>query len=817
MEEIIEQASELECLHSIKGKPNKLKIYENYLYWLQKIPSTLCRIPLDVVKASEDVDVWALYGEVIITSKNKELTKEEELSQQRTRNLYQSITSYHIVTTDTIFYTCGASLYLYYKTHTYSLFDYLNSDSIKLDGVPFNFQHSPGNPFHIAFTMDNNIYLLYVCIKNKPVCWITQITSFGKGKISCGVAEYMMQEEFDRYTGYWWSPCGTKILFTVTDSTSEQQVSLCTANNDIETMSYCPVNGKNAVSALAYCNIPLRSYNKNEELDMTNKEIYILSQYTIQNLFNTKSEKIYIEYLPRIGWIDSQTIFIQGLNRLQDTSILVSIPIENFIILNTTKETDYQQVLFTNEMNYKLATQATKIWSDYRPDAWIDCTQQPIASSDGKHLFFIARTPLSTTPGYQQVYCWSSTTKCVIQLTHFDHNVIDNSLVLDDEHRYLSFTVSGLVKPLQNSVVFMTLPSLITTACSMSSYTITPEDKCSENYVISMVNESSLYIASSLHSDENIPLLMISLTSICKLVTEVEYVKSIDTNWFSGLSLFNSLPKGELISYKTRDGIDLHLRIAFPCNTSDTAKIPIVLYVYGGPHAQLLTSSNYHLRCSVLIAMLLGLNIGVAVVDNRMAHHAHGQNVHSGCKYAMGTFEVNDYVDALGAIAHKYGSKVNVTRAGVTGWSYGGYTTLLAMCGGNVFKAGVAGAPIGNWLQYDAGYTERYMGCTDRTLLKYYTDEAAASICEKSNQGYRRSSIESFATEFPSTPGKLLLAHGLQDENVHFAHMNHILMALNNSMKPYQLLLYPGERHAMKKKAMEHFHINTAHYFKEKL
>jgi dipeptidyl-peptidase 4 len=115
-------------------------------------------------------------------------------------------------------------------------------------------------------------------------------------------------------------------------------------------------------------------------------------------------------------------------------------------------------------------------------------------------------------------------------------------------------------------------------------------------------------------------------------------------------------------------------------------------------------------------------------------------------------------------------------RVGVTGWSYGGY--MAAMCLARVpeiFRAAVAGAPVTSWDGYDTHYTERYM------------DTPAGNP-----DGYRSSAV---MTHVEGVRGRLLLIHGLIDENVHFRHTARLVQTLVSAGIDHDLLLFPEERH----------------------
>jgi dipeptidyl-peptidase-4 len=125
--------------------------------------------------------------------------------------------------------------------------------------------------------------------------------------------------------------------------------------------------------------------------------------------------------------------------------------------------------------------------------------------------------------------------------------------------------------------------------------------------------------------------------------------------------------------------------------------------------------------------------------------------------------------------------------------------TLMCMLRApDVFRAGVAGAPVTAWDGYDTGYTERYMGTP-----------------QSNPDGYRDGSLLTHAAKLD---GKLLLVHGGVDENVHFRHTARFIVALTSAQKPYDLLLFPEERHMPRDAAgLEYMERRLVDYFNEHL
>ncbi|UCD63850.1 MAG: prolyl oligopeptidase family serine peptidase, partial [Candidatus Zixiibacteriota bacterium] len=121
---------------------------------------------------------------------------------------------------------------------------------------------------------------------------------------------------------------------------------------------------------------------------------------------------------------------------------------------------------------------------------------------------------------------------------------------------------------------------------------------------------------------------------------------------------------------------------------------------------------------------------------------------------------------------------VDKDRIGIYGWSFGGYLTLLAMTlGADYFKLGVSGAPVTKWELYDAIYTERYMRTPDVNPDGY----GAASVF----------------THLDMLKGKLLLIHGMSDDNVHVQNSMQLVEAMQKAGKRFELMVYPGKDHGV--------------------
>ncbi len=230
-----------------------------------------------------------------------------------------------------------------------------------------------------------------------------------------------------------------------------------------------------------------------------------------------------------------------------------------------------------------------------------------------------------------------------------------------------------------------------------------------------------------------------------------------------------ALTPPELVTMQSRDGVKLHGAIYRPAGEGP---FPTLISVYGGPHAQRVTDS-WGLTADMRAQYLRELGFLVFKLDNRGAARR-GLAFEGALRHDMGNIELQDQVDGVRWLVDQ--GLADPERVAMFGWSYGGYMSAMSLARApETFKVAVAGAPVTHWDGYDTHYTERYMGTPQNNA-----------------EGYEASSV---MFHVPKMTGKLLLVHGLIDENVHFRHTARLLNALNRERKDYELLLFPDERH----------------------
>jgi dipeptidyl-peptidase-4 len=233
----------------------------------------------------------------------------------------------------------------------------------------------------------------------------------------------------------------------------------------------------------------------------------------------------------------------------------------------------------------------------------------------------------------------------------------------------------------------------------------------------------------------------------------------------------------ELVEIRNREGDVLYGALYRPDpSVFGPGPYPTIVSVYGGLHAQEITNSWGRMTASMNLQYLRGMGFLIFGLDNRGSARR-GLRFEGALARHFGSVEVDDQVDGVRWLVAQ--GLADPQRVGVTGWSYGGYMALMCLAKApDVFNMAVAGAPVTDFAGYDTAYTERYM-------------ETPATNAD----GYAQTSV---LTHVSGIRGKLLLIHGMLDENVHFRHSARLLNALIQAGKPVDTLFFPDERHMLR-------------------
>lgn len=221
----------------------------------------------------------------------------------------------------------------------------------------------------------------------------------------------------------------------------------------------------------------------------------------------------------------------------------------------------------------------------------------------------------------------------------------------------------------------------------------------------------------------------------------------------------------------------LHYSLIKPAGFDPKKQYPVVVFVYGGPAAQTVTRAWPGRSDSFFNQYLAQQGYVVFSLDNRGTPRRGA--AFGGALYGkQGTVEVDDQLRGIEWL--KSQAFVDPARIGVYGWSNGGYMTLMLLAKhSEAYACGVAGAPVTDWALYDTHYTERYM-----------------DLPKANEAGYREASVFTHVDGIGA--GKLLLIHGMADDNVLFTNSTKLMSELQKRGTPFELMTYPGAKHGLR-------------------
>jgi dipeptidyl-peptidase-4 len=252
--------------------------------------------------------------------------------------------------------------------------------------------------------------------------------------------------------------------------------------------------------------------------------------------------------------------------------------------------------------------------------------------------------------------------------------------------------------------------------------------------------------------------------------------------------------KTELFTIKASDGTDLWCRIIKPSNFNPKKKYPVMFYLYGGPHAQMVTNS-YLGGASLWMNYLAEEGFIVFTLDNRGSANR-GKNFQQIIHRQLGKTELEDQLAGVEWL--KKQSFVDESRMAIHGWSFGGFmTTSMMLKSPDTFKVGVAGGPVIAWDMYEVMYGERYMDTP-----------------QENPDGYKNSDLTGFVKNLK---GDLLMIHGMDDDVVVMQHNIKFMKACVDNKVQVDFFAYPGHAHNVRGKDRVHLMTKVIEYIREKL
>ncbi|CAL8281303.1 unnamed protein product [Lota lota] len=740
-------------------------------------------------------------------------SREEELLRERKRLGAFGITSYdyHAKTGLFLFQASNSLFYCQDGGHNGFISSPIKPVEVKThcSGTRMDPKICPGHPDYIAFVNSNDLWMAN--IKSGEERRLTYchkgLDNVKEDPKSAGVATFVIQEEFDRFTGYWWSPSATeepdggKTMYLLYEEVDESEVEIihvpspALEERKADAYRYPRTGSKNPQATLKLAEI--KTDHQGRIVSTQDKELVL----PFTTLFPGT------EYIARAGWTsDGKYGWAVLLDRCQRRLQLALLPPALFIPVtdDPAQRLDSLQSLPGNTQPYIVYEETTDVWINVHDIFY------PFVQTTDEEFSFIwvneSKTGFShlykTTSLLQpRSYHWAGDYqylegdfKCAIKeevtLTSGEWEVLarHGSKIWVNEATKLVYFQGTRDTPLEHhlyvvsydapgDVVRLTKPGF-SHSCSVS-----------QNFDMFVSHYSNVSTPPCVH--------VYKLTG-----SEGNPLHMVPEFWASMMEspgCPGDYSPPEIFDFPGKSGFQLYGMVYKPHNLQPGRKHPTVLFVYGGPQVQLVNNSFKGMKY-LRLNTLASLGYAVVVIDGRGSCQR-GLEFEGALKNKLGQVEIEDQVEGLQYVAERF-NFVDLSRVAIHGWSYGGFLSLMGLIQRpNVFKVAIAGAPVTVWMAYDTGYTERYM-----------------DIPENNQQGYEEGSVALHVDKLPSEPNRLLILHGFLDENVHFFHTNFLVSQIIRAGKPYQLQVYPNERHSIRcPESGEHYEIMLLYFLQQYL
>src|SRR6266852_3849496 len=427
-------------------------------------------------------------------------------------------------------------------------------------------------------------------------------------------------------------------------------------------------------------------------------------------------------YIARVNWLtDSKHIAIQRLNRPQTVLDLLICDAATGAARTALNETDQYWINVSNDLRFL---------------------------KDGKRFLWS-----SERSGYRHLYLYDLEGKDLAQLTKGEWEVSAVDAV--DEAKGLVYFTGAAKSPLERHLYRVSFDGSAISRITVHNGT----------HNVNMAPDCAAFVDT--YSDVTTP----PRQDVAR--ADGSLLRAMNENKVAELADYH-LSTPQFLSVKAHDGTPLNAVMIKPPDFDASKKYPVLVYTYGGPHAQVVLNA-WGGNTALWHQLMAQKGYIIFSLDNRGSAgrgHVFEESIH----YRLGAQELSDQLDGVAYL--KSLPYVDAGRLGIWGWSYGGHMTLHAMFeAGPEFKAGFAGGPVTDWHFYDSIYTERYLG-----------------LLPEKEKEYRASSPIDRAA---GLKGKLLIAHGTGDDNVHFANTLSLINELIELGKYVEVMPFPGRGHGV--------------------
>ncbi|XP_073964130.1 dipeptidyl peptidase 9-like [Choristoneura fumiferana] len=795
-------------------------------------------------------------------------SREEQLLWERQRVAACGIASYELHPSGRVLFPCSSSLFACDEGEGGQT-PPLVPRALHLGcGAPLTPAMCPRAPALVAHAARGDVWLAGRRLRPQRLthaCARADTSRLSDDPRQAGVPCYVTQEEFSRYTGFWWQPCSDDDVYRIVyEEVDESNVKIFSfpssqsSSGEVEEFRFPRAGTPNAKSILRLVTFKLQKASPtvldyycegttdSQSFECTSDASEVVDIRWFDLRQSLRETFPWFEYLARVGWTPcGQYVWVQLLDRKQQRLELALIPVSEFVTPAhypaAPAQASPQPAGHVEEQQVQILIQETA------PDAWINVhdilhflpseggTVRFVWASEHTghlHLYLITCRIAQSPPAPRSVLEMITEDETLAAgpniisreaITAGEWEVLGRKIWVDETRNLVYFVglretplerhlyVAPLAPPRPHAVALLTA---VGQSCSVDI-----DAECSLAVItssnISTVPSTRVYRIA--HTPQ--PTLIAQGLLMDRAPSETPSdTRSYNGSWDSRsgdgdndetdsseasllvkehiLSSSQCPPPPQIFSTRLSCGLPAYCAL---WRGARSGRGPTVLHVYGGPEVQTITNSYKGIR-QLRMHMLAARGFNVVAIDSRGSKHR-GRAWESAIRGKMGQVELDDQVEVLQWLA-KETDCIDMERVAIHGWSYGGYLSLLGLATRpNIFRVCVAGAPVTCWRLYDTAYTERYMGLPARAP-----------------HAYTRASVLAHAPFFPDQEGRLLIIHGLADENVHFCHTAALLSELVRLGKPHRVQVYPGERHSLRAMhAAKHYEATLLHFLHENL
>ena len=543
---------------------------------------------------------------------------------------------------------------------------------------------------------------------------VSAITKDGKvNKILNGIPDWVYEEEFSFNKAFEWSPDSKEIAYVKFDESKVKEYTF-------------PLYEASHPDRKQYALYPGEykyKYPKAGEANsVVSVHVFNIKNRTTKTMDIGKDTDIYI---PRIRWTKQpERLGILKMNRHQNELEL--------LIANTASTVC--RTVFTDRNKY------------YVDESVLDNLQ---FTDDGKYFIYVGEMD-----GYNHIYLYTMAGRKVAQVTKGKWDVTD--FYGYDAKKKMFYYQSAETSPLRRNVYAISLDG-------KKKYRLTPGEGTNR----AKFSKGFQYFINTF-SNTTTPAI-VTLNRYDGQKTREVRVLADNARIKEKVKSYAISPK-EFFTFKTSEGVELNGWMVKPVDFDPSKKYPVLMTQYSGPNSQSVVD-----RWGIGWEQYLAANgYIVACVDPR-GTGARGEEFRKCTYMKLGKYESDDQIEAakyLGGLDY-----VDESRIGIYGWSFGGFMSALCLSKSNVFKIGIAVAPVTNWRYYDSIYTERYMRKPQENP-KGYDENSPFDLAE-------------------NLRGRLFLIHGTADDNVHFQNSAEYIDRMVQAGKQFDLFIYPNRNHGI--------------------